>query len=562
MVQAHAPINKCLKSKTNVQVCKSVGTNNNCTCCPYPSPIIVSEIIPLLDHYPLKPAALTLKEGFSHGFKLGFEGKRESRVAKNLVSVQNDPSTVETKLQKEITMGRMAGPFDQVPLSDLIVSPIGLVPKSVPGKFRLIHHLSHPQGESVNDGINRDVCNVRYSSFDDAIKLVVRAGKGALMAKADIESAFRLLPVHPDDFNLLGIKFNDKFYVDKALPMGASCSPAYFELFSSFLEWVVIREAGSDMVVHFVDDFCFISSANTSSKQSCHKLVECFEQVCKRLGVPLATDKSVGPTTKLVYLGLEIDSVRQIVSIPEDKLLKITDKVNYAMTCSSITLKELQSLIGSLSFVCKAISPGRAFLRRLIDLTCGVKKPWHRIRLSKGSKCDLGMWSMFLRDFNGSAIIPEQFWREDGDLQLFTDASGGIGFGGFFCGKWFQGQWPQRVKDIKPSIAWLEFFPIMVAVSLWGNLLRGKRIIIRSDNAAVIAIINKQSSKCPKIMSLVRFFILQCLKSSVVFSARHIAGKSNDIADALSRFQMQRFREAAPGADFHGTPVPATLWDL
>jgi hypothetical protein len=50
---------------------------------------------------------------------------------------------------------------------------------------------------------------VHYASFDDAISLVVRAGRGAHMAKADIESAFRLLPVHPDDFNLLGIKFPD-----------------------------------------------------------------------------------------------------------------------------------------------------------------------------------------------------------------------------------------------------------------------------------------------------------------------------------------------------------------
>jgi hypothetical protein len=279
-------------------------------------------------------------------------------------------------------------------------------------------------------------------------------------------------------------------------------------------------------------------------------------------GTTFLIDKSVGPTTRLVFLGLEIDSVRQVVSIPGDKLQKIIAKVKHALSRASVTLKELQSLIGSLSFVCKAVSPGRAFLRRLIDLTRGVKKPWHNIRLSKGAKCDLGMWMVFLRDFNGSAIIPEQFWREDRDLQLFTDASGVLGFGGFFCGKWFQGEWPQKVMHSKRSIAWLEFFPIVVAAVLWGKLLKGKRIIIRSDNAAAIAIINKQSSKCPAIMSLVRFFVLQCLQYNVAFTARHIAGKSNNIADSLSRFQMERFRSAAPGADITGALVPIFLWDL
>lgn len=149
-----------------------------------------------------------------------------------------------------------------------------------------------------------------------------------------------------------------------------------------------------------------------------------------------------------------------------------------------------------------------------------------------------------------------------GDIQLFTDASGEIGFGGFLQGKWFQGKWPDQVMHDKLSIAWLEFLPIVVAIVLWGNELRGKRIFIRSDNAAVISIINKQSSRCPRIMRLVRFFVLQCLKINVVFKARHIPGKSNDIADALSRFQMTRFWDVAPNAAPTGTPVPDFIWNL
>ncbi len=102
----------------------------------------------------------------------------------------------------------------------------------------------------------------------------------------------------------------------------------------------------------------------------------------------------------------------------------------------------------------------------------------------------------------------------------------------------------------------------MVAIVLWGHELRGKRIILRCDNESVIGIINKQTSRCPTIMSLVRFFVLQCLKNNIAFRARHVAGKNNVVADSLSRFQMLRFREAAPTADAEATQIPQFVWAL
>ena len=180
----------------------------------------------------------------------------------------------------------------------------------------------------------------------------------------------------------------------------------------------------------------------------------------------------------------------------------MNDKIETALRSAKITLKNLQSLIGSLSFVCRAVPPGRAFLRRLIDLSKGLKKPWYSIRLSKGAKADLHICGKF-------SFRTNQFWLLNDDLQLFTDASSTVGFGGYFRGQWFKGVWPLSTKANKPSIAWLEFFPVVAALTLWGKQLKGKRILIRSDNAAVVSIINTQSPKCPRIMNLVRFFCPQ-----------------------------------------------------
>lgn len=63
-------------------------------------------------------------------------------------------------------------------------------------------------------------------SLDQAIRVVRGCGLDALMAKADIVSTVRLLPVHPDDFCLLGFQFNGSLYLDKALPMGCAISGA------------------------------------------------------------------------------------------------------------------------------------------------------------------------------------------------------------------------------------------------------------------------------------------------------------------------------------------------
>ena len=389
-----------------------------CVCCKYPSPINLSALLPLLEIYPNKRSARILRDGFSEGFRLGYMGKRESRESHNLKSVTHLQDKAMEKLNKEIELGRIAGPFSSKPLPNLIVSPIGLVPKAEEGKYRLIQHLSYPEGESINDGIDRSYCTVHYASFDEAVKLVVEVGKGAFMAKADVESAFRLLPVHPRDFCLLGMKVNDFYLVDKSLPMGASCSPALFEKFSTFLEWATKRAANSDKISHFADDFIFVGLEDKASPLSCQNLVETFHQVCKNLGVPLAMAKSVGPTSKLVYLGLEIDSIKQVVSIPETKINAIIQKIEDALQHTKVTLKQFQSLIGSLSFVCKAISPGRPFIRRLIDLTCGVVKSWYKIRLTVGAKSDLNMWFLFLKEFNGVSIIPDQVWSTCDELQF------------------------------------------------------------------------------------------------------------------------------------------------
>lgn len=512
--------------------------------------------------YDLKKAE-EIYNGFSSGFPLHYSGNHAPSDSSNLKSAISRPEIVRQKIQTEIEAGRVAGPFDSRPLQTLRISPLGLVPKHEPGQFRLIHHLSYPSGDSVNDFIDPDLCSVQYTSFDEAVHMVQDLGRGCLLGKSDIKSAFRLLPVSPLDFDQLGFKFDGKFYFDKAMPFGCSIACRTFEAFSTFLEFCVARQSSVGRLLHYLDDYLFGGSKGTNH---CAYIMSVFKDKMTLLGVPIAAEKTVGPKTRICFLGLEIDSEELVIRIPQTKIQEITLKIEEILPRKKCKLKQMQSLIGSLNFACRAIVPGRPFCRRLINATCGLTKQHHHLRITAEMKKDLELWLQFFRDFNGISVFHDRFWVSNDDIQLFTDSAGGsdLGFGAYFAGKWTQGSWPLAWVEtgITADITVLELFPLLVSLHAWGDLLRNKKIVFRVDNYAVVHIVNSMTSKSDRVMTILRAFTLQCLQLNVVVKAQHVSGRSNGICDALSRFQLQRFRELAPDADQSPTPVPNHLWKI
>ena len=188
-----------------------------------------------------------LLDGFTFGFRIPYGGVREHRLSRNHGSAKNNNLLVESMLMKEVELGRVAGPFFILPLRNLMISPVGLVPKSTPGEWRLIFDLSFPNGSSVNEGIPKEYSSVSYTSFDAVVDMVLKEGRGCHLIKIDVKSAFRLLPISPLDFALLGMSVGEKIFIDKCLPFGLSASCALFEKFSTFLEWCIRQAACSEL---------------------------------------------------------------------------------------------------------------------------------------------------------------------------------------------------------------------------------------------------------------------------------------------------------------------------
>lgn len=513
-----------------------------------------------LDQYPKRAEAALLDEGFDIGFFIPHVAGLGSVFSGNLKSAREAPEAVLEKLEKEVGLGRMAGPFSEPPILNLRISPLGLVPKKEIGKFRMIHHLSYPPGESVNDGIGKEEAAVSYVSFDRAVSLVARAGPGALLAKSDIESAFRLLPVHPSCFHLLGCQLGDHIYIDLCLPMGCSISCKYFEVFSSFLEWVVKFETGFTSITHYLDDFLFVGPADSPV---CSRLLQTFRYFMGRFGVPLSEEKTEGPVSALSFLGIEIDTIAMEFRLPEEKLARLQTQIDSSLAAKKVTLKFLQSLLGLLNFACKIMPMGRVFSRRLSLATVGVKKPNHFIRLSKVLKDDLRVWQSFLAEYNGRSYIIQQ-GVSCTDVQLFTGASSEHGFGAVFGQAWMASPWPSEWNEegyTKNQLV-IQLFPIVAALSVWLPMLKDKRLTWFSGDPAVVSMLNSLTSSSLPVLALLRHLVFLCLSHNVIIHATLVPDFHNKAADALSCLQWRLFKLLRPEADRVGQSFPASLWDL
>lgn len=122
-----------------------------------------------------------LIKGFAEGFELEFEGERGFQFSLNLQSALDNNNVVGVKIAKELQGGHIAGPFSDLPFGSLKISPLGIVPKTTPNQFRMIHHLSNPKKEecSVNAGISDESVAVHYAGINDALSFIKEIGTGA-----------------------------------------------------------------------------------------------------------------------------------------------------------------------------------------------------------------------------------------------------------------------------------------------------------------------------------------------------------------------------------------------
>lgn len=162
-----------------------------------------------------------------------------------------------------------------------------------------------------------------------------------------------------------------------------------------------------------------------------------------------------------------------------------------------------------------------------------------RIRLGKEAKADLQAWAMFMEHFNGRARLLNDQWLASTTISLWPD------------------QWSEN--QVKFHINLKALFPIVFAIEIWGSFLGNHCILFFTDNQATMYAINKLTSKDPAMMQLIRRLAVAIMRYNIFLQAKFIPGKSNVVADKLSRLQVDEARRVAPWLNVDATPVPSHL---
>jgi hypothetical protein len=164
--------------------------------------------------------------------------------------------------------------------------------------------------------------------------LIYDAGRGCHLVKMDVKSAYRQLPIHPDDWHLFGFVCEDLLFIDTYLPFGCRSSGCIWERYAQAAQWILSHHYGIHRTARWVDDFLFIFDPVNSKEQ-----VLVAREAFTDIGMPMDQSKELGPSTELTYIGYLINTVDFTIGVPTEKRESTLKLLESSMSnCNSITL--------------------------------------------------------------------------------------------------------------------------------------------------------------------------------------------------------------------------------
>ena len=519
-----------------VTTCKATGL-------PVNTPLRAANWLRHLRTYPDPDWVHRLAHDIICGVDIGYRGLRSLRITSpNFTKSEAEERAVSADIANEVALGRIAGPYDSPPFTSFRCSPIKTVAKKGSSvKFRVIHHLSYPHGRSVNSATADWPCPL--ARFAQAVDIVRRLGRGCYMAKVDVKAAYRTIAVRPADWPLLGIYWQGRYYFHRTLPFGLRSSCHLWERYATATEWIITNVFGVADILHYVDDFFLAAATKVACLHSLAQTKRAFDE----LGVPDAPDKTEGPTTRLTFLGVQIDSEAMTVSLNRSRLEAIRLLLREWVGRDACSLRQLQSTIGTLAWAAQVVRHGRTFLQHLRDLATAhhaTRKPHDTtaIAITNDVRDDLAWWQCYMRQWNGVSLLWEAEWLSDSSpLQPHTDAC--VQGYGAVCGThWFHGRWTAEQQRLaqddsmdRDSMPWKELFAIVAAACTWGSQWARRRVTFFTDCMPVVQALTKGASRTRRIMQLIRILHFTAAQHHFVYRVRHIPGVENTVADELSR---------------------------
>ena len=420
----------------------------------------------------------------------------------------------------------------------MAISPISTRPKRGTTERRIILDLSFPPNASVNDGIDKNYyCGepivLTYPTIDTfaarVAQVVTEHGK-CLLWKIDMKKYFSQLPLCPRDYSLIGIRWRGNIYFYTKVPMGLRSATYCAQRVSSAISY--IHKQMMYWNTNYIDDF-----GGAESLYKAWASYYAMRNILKQIGAAEAAHKAVAPCTRLEFLGNVVDTEKMTLEVSMERMSELEALLDYWLNKITATKKELQSLIGKLSFVTNCVRAGRIFISRLLDWLRNFDDTHTHNDVPMQILGDLKWWKSFLRTYNGVSIL----WLTDNmgtDNEIATDASM-VGAGAIHKLQkleFFHHKFDEKLLQQISHISQLEMFTVVIAIKLWKEHLQGHLVRLSVDNQACLFAINKGRTKDEFMIRCLRELAWICCNYNILVKVEYINTKRNILPDLLSRW--------------------------
>ena len=449
----------------------------------------------------------------------------------------------------EVTEGGLAGPFKKAPWWNSIISPLMTAHKKVMDR-RTVFDATYGE-KSLNNSTPSDnfmgmPCKYTFPKIQDYKEMILTCGPGAWMYKRDLARFFLQIPLDPTEYHRVGIVWRGLFFFFLGLAFGLRHSGLQGQKLTDCVSWI-LRRMGLDtsegrpyQVVNYVDDLGGVEESKDRANAAYLKL----NWLLSDLGLKESIKKSEAPSTKMTYLGVQFDSIEMTMSVPPDKVTELKAEIGLWVRKTTITKRDLQSLLGKLFCVAKVIRHARPFLGRLLGQLRSMAnlKEGRKVKLTDESRKDILWWNHYLEKFNGINMIVNEDPIPLSLEQLLDDPHGvcagdatPTGGGAWHGYEYWCGNLPHHLQDPQIPIHIKEFWVLIVSAKQWGDTWTGRCMILFCDNDSVCDTVVHKKPKDPMILSLLREFLYIVVSKKFFPVVRKIGTKENEMADHISR---------------------------
>ena len=503
---------------------------------------------------------LALMQYLEYGFPLGLqEDFVLLPVLKNHSSSYNYFSHLDKFIAAELDHHGITGPFCSSPFDQIMTSPLMTSIKKPDGRRSVFDASFGDHSLNVNTPEKyylSDDYEFSFPRVDDFANLILKLGKGCFMWKRDLSRFFLQLPLDPFEYNKTAFIWRGSLFFFTSFVWGCRHAGLNGQRVSSAVS-AIHRSLGKQSycshlkagclpdcshytplgnavlndpfnTLNYSDDFGGAEVQHSRSKLS----FDILGSLLYELGIAESLPKAVSPCNVMKYLGIVFDSLRMEMRIDTEKCIELLHELKNWIRRTVATKSELQSILGKLMWVARAVKYSRCFILRIISEMKSLSYQNQKIKLSDNVKKDFLWWYEYMTVFNGvELLIPDIV-----QVHLAGDACpAGLGSWNREKEEYFSRKFPFKLLDPQIPIHIKEFICVILSLKLWGSDWMGKKVEIFCDNDSVCDVITNLKAKDSEMQKMLREFLYWVCRYNCSIRVSKIGTKENLVADFISR---------------------------